>query len=91
MCWILSKPGLTTQTLHTVSKNITKNDLQPGDAMIAEAHHVVLFAGWADSTKSHYIAMEEANTKEGTVKKTIPYPYFNSDNSFHPIRFNNVC
>jgi hypothetical protein len=58
--------------------------------MIAESHHVVLFDGWTNSGKAHYIAME-ANTKEGTVKKTIPYPYFNGDNSLHSIRYNQVC
>jgi hypothetical protein len=33
MCWELTKPGLSTGTIHTVSHNITKNDLQPGDAL----------------------------------------------------------
>ena len=58
MCWQLGKPGLTTATLHTVSHDITKNDLQPGDAMNCPSHHVVLFAGWSDSSKTHYTAME---------------------------------
>jgi hypothetical protein len=31
MCWILAKPGLTTFAMQTVSHNIAKNDLQPGD------------------------------------------------------------
>jgi cell wall-associated NlpC family hydrolase len=57
MCWELAKPGLTTFTLHTVSHNITKNDLQPGDAMNCDSHHVVLFDGWTDSGRTHYTAM----------------------------------
>lgn len=57
MCWELSKPGLTTSTLHTVANNITKNELQPGDALLCPGHHVVLFVGWSSSDKTHYIAM----------------------------------
>ena len=91
MCWGLGKPGLTTFSMHTVAHNITKKDLQPGDAMNCDSKHIVLFAGWSNSSKTHYIAMEEANTAEGTVKKVIPYPYFKNDKCFHPIRYNNVC
>ncbi len=91
MCWELAKPGLTTFTLNTVSHGVTKAELQPGDAMNCASHHVVLFAGWNDGGKTQYIAMEEANTAEGTVKKVIPYPYFNGDTCFTPIRFNSVC
>lgn len=58
MCWQLSKPGQTTSTLHNFANNITKNDLLPGDAIICEGHHVALFAGWSDSTKTKYIVME---------------------------------
>lgn len=61
MCWELSKPGLSTSTLHTVSTNITKDALLAGDAIICEGHHVVLFGGWSDSTKTHYVAYEETN------------------------------
>lgn len=59
MCWQLSKPGLTTSTMGSVSKSIAKNDLQAGDALLCEGHHIALFAGWSDSGKTHYIAMEE--------------------------------
>ena len=58
MCWELARPGLTTFTMHTVSHNITKNDLQPGDALNCDSRHINLFAGWADSGKTQYIAME---------------------------------
>lgn len=90
MAWMLSKPGLTTYTMNSVSKSINKADLQAGDAIICESSHVVLFAGWSDSTKSHYIAMEEANSQTGTVKRVTPYPYW-STGCYHPIRYNGVC
>lgn len=68
MCWMLSKPGLTTSTLGSVSRAINKDDLQPGDAMNCASRHVVLFAGWSSSSRTNYISMAEANTAKGTVK-----------------------
>lgn len=91
MAWELSKPGLTTQTLPSVSTNIGKDSLQPGDALLCESEHVVLFGGWTDSTKTHYIAYEETRPGEGTVKRATPYPYWSSTSCFHPVRSNNVC
>lgn len=90
MCWELGKPGLSTSTLPQVSHHITKNDLQPGDAILCEGHHVILFAGWSDSSKSHYVAMEEASPTYGTIKRVVPYPYFDTS-CYHPVRYNSVC
>ncbi len=56
MCWQLPTPGHTTSTLPGVSSTISRGELQPGDAILCPGTHVVLFAGWADS--SHYIGME---------------------------------
>lgn len=91
MAWQLSKPGLTTYTMHTVANNIGKDSLQPGDAMNCDSRHILLFAGWSDSSKTKYISMEEANPSTGTVKRVTPYPYWNGDSCFHPIRYKNVC
>lgn len=63
MCWELSKPGLTTQTMHTVASNINKDQLAPGDALNCDSEHIILFAGWADGAKTHFVGMEE--TKPG--------------------------
>jgi hypothetical protein len=91
MTWELSKPGLTTRTLGSVSHRISKDDLAPGDVLLDAAEHVVLFAGWADGSKSHYISMEETRPGEGTVKRTTPYPYWYNTAAFIPYRYNNVC
>ncbi len=56
MCWQLATPGLTTSTLPSASSTIGRDALQPGDAILCPGTHVVLFAGWSDS--SHYVAME---------------------------------
>ena len=58
MCWELSKPGLTTQTMHTVASNISKDQLLHGDALNCDSEHIILFAGWSDSSKTHFIGME---------------------------------
>lgn len=91
MCWELGGPGLTTSTLNKVSGSISKDSLQPGDAIICEAEHVILFGGWTDSTKTHYVGYEEANASEGTIKRVTPYPYWYHTDCFHPIRYNSVC
>lgn len=91
MAWQLSKPGLTTSTMRSVAGNIGKDQLQPGDAINCDSKHIVLFAGWTNSSKTHYIAMEEANSATGTVKRVTPYPYWGGDSCYHPIRYNSVC
>jgi len=91
MSWGLNKPGLTTFTLGTVSHPITKDDLQPGDILLDRSEHVVLFGGWTDSAKTHYVAYEETRPGEGTVKRTTPYPYWYNTNLFLPYRYNAIC
>lgn len=88
MSWDLGT-SKTTSTLKDVSGNINKGDLQPGDAIICEGMHVVLFGGWHNS--SHFVCMEEANHTTGTIKGPVPYPYWNNKDCFHPIRYNKVC
>lgn len=74
--WGLSKPGLNTIGLmgSSVSHRITKDQLQPGDALIAN-DHVVLFGGWANSSHTQYYALED-DGDQGTVAHVIPYPYW---------------
>jgi len=91
MSWALSKPGLTTQTLPSVSKKITKADLLEGDVLLYTAEHVVLFGGWSNTAKTEYIAYEETNPNEGTVKRVTPYPYWYNTADFLPYRYNSVC
>lgn len=91
MAWELSKPGLTTRTLGTVSHSISKGDLQSGDILLNAAEHVVIFGGWADSSHSQYVAYEETRPGEGTVKRVTPYPYWYNKSKFLPYRYNNIC
>ena len=93
MAWDLSfaKPGLTTQNMHIVATNIAKDQLQNGDALNCDSRHIVIFGGWTDSSKTHYWAYESANPNTGTIKSATPYPYWNNDVCFHPIKYNDVC
>ncbi|MDH6128920.1 hypothetical protein [Kitasatospora sp. GP82] len=77
--WGLETPGLNTWGLmeSSVAHRITKDDLQPGDALIA-GDHTVLFGGWADAAHTKYIALED-NGSQGTVSHVIPYPYYSGD------------
>ncbi|KAL0244181.1 hypothetical protein GEMRC1_008266 [Eukaryota sp. GEM-RC1] len=87
MAWGLSKPGLTTRTISSVSRSISKNDLREGDALLGSGH-VVLFVKWANSAHTQYLAYEESSSK-GSVARVTPYPYWSG--SFSPIRYNNIC
>jgi hypothetical protein len=77
--WGLDPPGANTDGLmgSQYSHQITKDDLQPGDALIA-GDHTVLFGGWADASHTKYIALED-NGSQGTVSHVIPYPYYSGD------------
>ncbi|MFD0169007.1 hypothetical protein ACFVJH_33415 [Streptomyces decoyicus] len=77
--WGLEPPGLNTYGLmgNDTAHVITKDDLQPGDALIA-GDHTVIFGGWADKEHTKYIALED-NGSQGTVSHVIPYPYYSGD------------
>lgn len=88
--WGLPGPGLNTIGLMQpgISHPITKDDLQPGDAMIAD-EHTVIFGGWADAAHTHYIAIEDSGS-QGCVSHVIPYPYYSGSGPYHPYRRNGV-
>ncbi|GAA3166619.1 MULTISPECIES: hypothetical protein [Streptomyces] len=77
--WGLKPPGLNTYGLMggDTAHQITKDDLQPGDALVA-GDHTVLFGGWADASHTKYVALED-NGSQGTVSHVIPYPYYSGD------------
>ncbi|MGW9428422.1 hypothetical protein ACWHA1_10725 [Streptomyces decoyicus] len=77
--WGLQPPGLNTYGLmgNDTAHVITKDDLQPGDALIA-GDHTVIFGGWADEEHTKYVALED-NGSQGTVSHVIPYPYYSGD------------
>jgi len=84
MCWETPRPGYTTFTMPTITNKITREELQPGDALLCVTEHVVLFGGWVDS--GHYWAYEETVPGTGTIKSVAPYPYWYNVACFQPVR-----
>ena len=66
--------------------------MQKGDALVSPGTHIVLFVNWQDpAKKTSYVGMDEAGTSKGTVKRIIPYPFFDNKASYYPIRYNLAC
>jgi hypothetical protein len=80
----------TTGTLENVSYPIAKDGLEPGDIINnpadGPAGHVVLFAGWADESRTSYYAYEESPSS-GAHLSEIPYPYWPGYGTFTPRRY----
>lgn len=79
--WEFPKPGVYSGNLvgHYCEK-VGKDHLEMGDIMVNPSTHELLFHSWADSTKSHYVAIELGGSP-GSVKYTIPWPYWSTQ---HP-------
>jgi hypothetical protein len=88
MAWGLGTSH-TTVTLPSVSFPIARDDLRPGDILLNPAPgasgHVVLFAGWADESRTRYYAYEQSPSS-GANFTTIPYPYWSGYGSYAPYR-----
>ena len=85
MAWGLSS-SMTTFTLGSVTKSISANDLQPGDALLLNTSstngHVALFVGWDGKVGGKPIVMEEYSSGHNAEKRT-----WSSLRGFHPLRF----
>ena len=91
MAWGLPRPGHTTESLGGVSTTISKAQLQGGDALLCPGTHVTLFVSWADGGKTSYTMMEEGNSKDGCVKKVAPYPFYDHQDCYRPVKYNDAC
>jgi len=105
MCWdlrdYLGRPQSPTTMDYRANPSrwyrITKANLKPGDMMLVCAEwgapysHAVLFAGWADSAKTQYWAIEESSSKRGVVRRMTPYPYWGSAAAYYrPYRYASI-
>ncbi|MDZ4655031.1 MAG: cell wall-binding repeat-containing protein [Coriobacteriia bacterium] len=95
MGWNLPKPGASTRTLQYYGTLITKEALQPGDAMVSYNNHAVVFGGWADPQRYSYYAYEmssseSSKTGDGTVVRVTPYPYWGYNTAFKPYRLKGI-
>ncbi|MGW1771614.1 peptidoglycan-binding protein [Streptomyces sp. NPDC002104] len=84
-----------TGSLDKFATRITKEELLPGDMLLFhnpadpnKGSHVVIFGGWVDETRTHYVAYEQ--TRPTTRKLATPYGYWNNATKYLPYRFNGV-
>ncbi|THA37186.1 peptidoglycan-binding protein [Streptomyces sp. A1547] len=84
-----------TGSLDKFATKITKEELLPGDMLLfhnpsnpTNGSHVVLFGGWVDETRTHYVAYEQ--TRPTTRKGATPYGYWTNATKYVPYRFNGV-
>ncbi|GGW52105.1 peptidoglycan-binding protein [Streptomyces griseoloalbus] len=94
MAWNL--PGNEwTGSLGKYAERITKEELQPGDMLLFHnasdpqgGSHVVLFGGWTNSARSHYVAYEQ--TRPHTRRITTPYAYWSNSARYVAYRYQGV-
>ncbi|KAF0209450.1 MAG: cell wall-binding repeat-containing protein [Actinomycetota bacterium] len=94
MSWNTFKPGYSTRTLQQTSTRITKEALQPGDALIAYNYHAVIFGGWADAERTQFYEYQmgsEVASGDGTGMHIEEYPgYSPPDRPYYPYRLNGI-
>ncbi|MEU7578743.1 peptidoglycan-binding protein [Streptomyces sp. NPDC041068] len=95
MAWGLGS-NQWTGSLAAYGVRITKSQLKPGDMLLfhnpanpGAGSHVTIFGGWADSSKTRYVAYEQ--TRPHTLKRTTPYAYWNHSGSYVPYRYKYVA
>ena len=78
----------TTDTLGKVAKPVSRDALEPGDALNLPTYkdprgygHVRMFDGWADPDKKTMYVYESSSATGGVVRRTIPY-----DAAYQPMR-----
>ncbi|MEU6312712.1 peptidoglycan-binding protein [Streptomyces sp. NPDC047014] len=94
MAWNLGS-NEWTGSLASFATKITKEQLLPGDMLLFHnpadpnnGSHVVIFGGWVDETRTHYVAYEQ--TRPTTRKLATPYGYWANAAKYVPYRFNGV-
>ncbi|WP_424213656.1 peptidoglycan-binding protein [Streptomyces sp. BI20] len=94
MAWNLDS-NEWTGSLDSFATRITKDELLPGDMLLFHnpanpnrGSHVTLFGGWADASRSHYIAYEQ--TKPTARRLITPYGYWSNAARYLPYRFTGV-
>ncbi|MCF3125674.1 peptidoglycan-binding protein, partial [Streptomyces arenae] len=81
-----------TGSLAAYGVRISKSQLRPGDMLLfhnpanpGAGSHVTIFGGWADASKTRYVAYEQ--TRPHTLKRTTPYAYWNHSGGYVPYRY----
>ncbi|MER8188555.1 hypothetical protein [Kitasatospora sp. NPDC094015] len=89
MAWHLNTSRVTS-TLDDVSTRLgSLDDLQPGDMIDNITTHVVLFAGWTDSSHTNAVIYQEPKPGRTAEKTTYSRSYLTS-NGYLPYRYDNT-
>ena len=91
--WLFPTPGIPAgHLIGTYCSKVAKEGLLMGDIMTNPEAHELLFHSWADSSKSHYWALELGGSK-GSVKYVIPWPYWDylSPEKYVPCKVTKAC
>ncbi|MFJ4188286.1 hypothetical protein [Kitasatospora sp. NPDC089509] len=91
MAWRLPT-SLTVEQLTdpAVTERITADQLRPGDALAdAKSGNVLIFAGWADKKRTHYVAYEQ--TPPRVKHHKVPYPYWDHKADYAAYRYKNIA
>ncbi len=91
MAWNL--PGNEwTGSLDQYGVRIAREDLQPGDILLfhnpadpEKGSHVVIFGGWTDYTRTHYVAYE--STRPHARRLVTPYAYWSHSDRYLAYRY----
>ncbi|WP_200306438.1 peptidoglycan-binding protein [Streptomyces adelaidensis] len=95
MAWNL--PGNEwTGSLDKFAERISKDGLQSGDMLLfhnpkdpQRGSHVVIFGGWTDYARTHYIAYE--STRPHARRQATPYAYWNNSIRYVPYRYKGLA
>lgn len=72
MAWKLRR-SYTTRTLPSVARRVhNKSRIRPGDLMLVPGH-ARLFVKWANRSHTKFVSYEEANHREGSVRKIVSF------------------
>ncbi|MEU4201175.1 peptidoglycan-binding protein [Streptomyces sp. NPDC045470] len=95
MAWNLGR-NQWTGSLAQYGIRITKSELRPGDMLLfhnpgnpGAGSHATIFGGWADSSRTRYIAYEQ--TRPHTVKRSTPYAYWSNSAGYVAYRYRGLA
>ena len=76
-----------TKNLHTIAKEIKKDELKAGDILLRKNKHTLIFWEWVDHGKTKYRGFEMDEPHAKVVE--YPYPYKGTSGKFYkPYRYN---
>ncbi|OKI04508.1 hypothetical protein A6A06_06865 [Streptomyces sp. CB02923] len=95
MAWNLGR-SQWTGSLAQYGTRIAKSELRPGDMLLfhnpgnpGAGSHATIFGGWADSSRTRYIAYEQ--TRPHTVKRSTPYAYWSNSRQYVAYRYRGLA